>query len=244
MCGSRGRWPWTLGVTVRELAQDLQVMKRLRASIPTGYQPATAHAIRARSFGRLKAPRNLHATTWQERSGTLDDQAIFGPLQDFLCACGKYRDAKHQNMICDRCGVKATTRSVRRLRFGHIELAGAIDHPFGESQTSLDVFPVLPAAFRESVGAKDLIQVYDHLAGSSVSGSATTITESIIQLVELLWPVFSVANTWGLQEADMIAFGMGLESTNAPDPDTCNHCGYPLQGLKVVLCPGCGNPRL
>jgi hypothetical protein len=231
------------GITVRVLGLELQAMKRSRADLLAGYRPATGHEIRSRSFGQLSAPRNFHATSWQQRRGTLEDQAIFGPLRDFECACEKYRDPKHQNMVCDRCGVKVTTRSARRRRFGHIELSVPIAHPYGGSLNSLDVFPVLPAAFRESPDGKDLIDVYDRLARSNLSGSEAAIKEDISQLVGLLFPVLGIADSWGLQEAELIAFGMGLKSGVILVHEVCHHCGYPLEGLKAMFCPGCGNPR-
>jgi hypothetical protein len=54
---------------------------------------------------------------------------------------------KHRGRICDRCGVEVISSSVRRTRFGHIELDRALVDPLrGRSVT---VWPVLPPALRE-----------------------------------------------------------------------------------------------
>src|SRR5438094_813304 len=97
-------------------------MHRLPPGIASEYRPASDQEIRSWSFGLLKAPRNLDPEGWLNQRATLDDQAIFGPIRDCECVCGKYRGSHYQGMICDRCAVKVTGRDARRKRFGHIEL--------------------------------------------------------------------------------------------------------------------------
>jgi hypothetical protein len=216
-------------------------MLHLPPVIMARYRPATEREVHSRSFGRLKSPRNPSATGWEQRRGTLEDQAIFGPLRDFACACGKYEGPKYQSMICDRCGVKVTTRTVRRQRFGHIDFPGSFVHPLGQSGESLSAIPVLPAAFVESRGgAAGLADVYDELVRSALSESLKGLVANFNFLMELLFPAVIVAHEWDLQESEVLACGLALAPRLHTGHDACGFCGYPLEGLEVPVCPGCG----
>jgi hypothetical protein len=216
-------------------------MLHLPPLIAARYRAATEREVHSRSFGQLMAPRNPDATGWEQRRGTLDDQAIFGPLRDFECACGKYEGPKYQNMICDRCGVKMSTRAARHQRFGHIDFPGPIVHPLGQSAEPLSAIPVLPAAFVESRGgAAGLADVYDELVRSTSSDSLKGLVASFNLLMELLLPAVIVAHEWDLQDAEVLACALALAPRVSTAHDTCGFCGYPLEGLEVPVCPGCG----
>src|SRR5262245_10581692 len=101
-------------------------MLRLPLSLAAMYRPATDREVHSWSFGAVKAPRNPGAGSYQGRRRTLDDQAIFGPVREFHCACGKYQGDRYRGMICDLCGVKMTIPEERRRRFGHIDLPVAV----------------------------------------------------------------------------------------------------------------------
>src|SRR5262245_50013809 len=118
-------------------------MLRLPPALAALYRPATCLDVHGWSFGAVTAPRDPAASSWQARRRTLDDQAIFGPLRDFHCACGKYEGNRYRDMICDRCGVKLTTRQARRRRFGHLDLPGAVPHPLGVAGEQLSAVPIL-----------------------------------------------------------------------------------------------------
>jgi hypothetical protein len=208
--------------------------------IAARYRPATDREVHSRSFGQLKALRNTDATGWEQRRGTLEDQAIFGPLRDFECACAKYRGMKYKGMICDRCGVKVTTRAARRRRFGHIDLPEPIVHPLGRSAERLHAIPVLPAAFVESRGGEGLADLYDELVRSVLSASLERLVGSFNRLLELLLPAVIIAHDWDLQEAEVLACGLAMAPRVSTAHDTCGSCGYPLEGLEVSICPGCG----
>jgi hypothetical protein len=215
-------------------------MLRLPPRIAARYRPATGREVRSRSFGLVRAPRKIDATRWEQRQGTREDQAIFGPIRDDECACGKYQGPKHQNLICDRCGVKVTTRAARRQRFGHIDLRAPIVHPLGENGQSLDALPVLPAAFVESHAGKALAELYDELVRSALSESLKRLVDSFVRLLNSLRPVVIVAHDWDLQDAEVLACGLALSPRVISANDACVVCGYPLEGLEELVCPGCG----
>ena len=80
------------------------------------------------SFGEVKSPETINYRTYKpERSG-LFCAKIFGPTKDFECLCEKYKSAKYQGIICDKCGVEVTRSRVRRERMGHIKLATPMSH--------------------------------------------------------------------------------------------------------------------
>ncbi len=185
-------------------------MAKLPPALAACYRPATKHEVRARSFGLLKAPRDPTATTWEQRDGTLEDQAIFGPVANLECACGQYRGAKHANMICDRCGVKVTTCAARQERFGHIDLPGPVVHPFATKGESLLAVPVLPGVFVESHAGQSLADLYDELARTASAESVNGVAECLNRLFDLLLPIAIAAHEWHLHDGEVLAFGMAL----------------------------------
>jgi hypothetical protein len=216
-------------------------MLQLPPHIAARYRPATQREVHSRSFGQLKAPRNPNATGWEQRRGTLEDQAIFGPQRDFECACGTYRGSKYRNIICHHCFVKVTTCVARRHRFGHIALPGAIVHPLGQNSEPLSAVPVLPAALVESRGgAAGLADIYDGLVRAARSQNFDGLVGAFNHLIELLLPAVRVAHEWDLHEAEVLACGLALVPPVSTAHDTCGFCNYPLEGLDVLVCPGCG----
>jgi hypothetical protein len=214
-------------------------MQQLPPVIAARYRLATDCEIRSRSFGCLRVPRDPQAANWNQRRGTLEDQAIFGPIRDFECACEKYHGEQHRNLICHVCGVKVTTCSVRRQRFGHFDLPKPITHPIGLGGEQLSVFPVLPASFLESPSGEDLAALYDALLKSSTAESPEQVADGLRRLIHLLVPALTVALEWDLHDANTLAWGLALDRKVAPSDGLCQYCGYPLSGLNVTDCPGC-----
>jgi len=89
---------------------------------------ATADQIRAWSNGEVKKPETINYRTLKPEMDGLFCQRIFGPVKDWECACGKYKRVRFKGIICERCGVEVTRKSVRRERMGHIELAAPVTH--------------------------------------------------------------------------------------------------------------------
>ncbi len=82
------------------------------------------------SYGEVISPETINYRTGQPSKDGLFCQAIFGPVVDWCCQCGKYKRYRYANIICDRCGVEVTSSSVRRERMGHISLAAPCVHPW------------------------------------------------------------------------------------------------------------------
>lgn len=163
-------------------------------------------------IGRDEAERGVanSAISLAATRGTLDDQAIFGPKHDYRCACGKYDGARHQGMICDRCGAKVTSSSSRRERFAHVELGMSVRHPFATRDETLEAFPVLPAAFVEAPLGSELADVYDRLIGAAETGKPGDINAIIAEVCNLLLPALVSAHDWNLRDAETIARGLAL----------------------------------
>ncbi len=89
---------------------------------------ATPDQIRAWSNGEVKKPETINYRTLKPEMEGLFCQRIFGPVKDWECACGKYKRVRFKGIICERCGVEVTRKSVRRERMGHIELAAPVTH--------------------------------------------------------------------------------------------------------------------
>ena len=89
---------------------------------------ASPETIRSWSYGEVIKPETINYRRLRPEKDGLFDEAIFGPTRDFQCYCGKYKNPRYKNIICDKCGVEVTRSSVRRERMGHIELASPIAH--------------------------------------------------------------------------------------------------------------------
>lgn len=80
------------------------------------------------SRGEVKKPETINYRTHRAEPDGLMCEKIFGPTKDYECYCGKYKKYKYKGIICDKCGVEVTKRSVRRERMGHIRLACPVTH--------------------------------------------------------------------------------------------------------------------
>ncbi len=82
------------------------------------------------SYGEVLTAETINYRTGAPQMNGLFCQAIFGPVKDWECACGKYKRYRYAGVICDKCGVEVTHSSVRRERMGHISLATSCVHPW------------------------------------------------------------------------------------------------------------------
>ncbi|OQX88901.1 DNA-directed RNA polymerase subunit beta' [candidate division KSB1 bacterium 4484_87] len=84
--------------------------------------------ILERSYGEVTKPETINYRSFKPEKDGLFCEKIFGPVRDWECHCGKYKRIRYKGIICDRCGVEVTTKSVRRERMGHISLAVPVVH--------------------------------------------------------------------------------------------------------------------
>ena len=89
---------------------------------------ASPDAILARSHGEVTKPETINYRSFRPEKDGLFCEKIFGPVRDWECHCGKYKRIRYKGIICDRCGVEVTQKSVRRERMGHIALAVPVVH--------------------------------------------------------------------------------------------------------------------
>ncbi|WP_416949454.1 DNA-directed RNA polymerase subunit beta' [Stenotrophomonas maltophilia] len=89
---------------------------------------ASPDLIRSWSFGEVKKPETINYRTFKPERDGLFCAAIFGPVKDYECLCGKYKRMKHRGVVCEKCGTEVTLAKVRRERMGHIDLASPVAH--------------------------------------------------------------------------------------------------------------------
>jgi DNA-directed RNA polymerase subunit beta' len=107
--------------TTREIG-----LKRHFTQISIGL--ASPDTILARSHGEVTKPETINYRSFRPEKDGLFCEKIFGPVRDWECHCGKYKRIRYKGIICDRCGVEVTQKSVRRERMGHITLAVPVVH--------------------------------------------------------------------------------------------------------------------
>lgn len=89
---------------------------------------ASPEIIKSWSHGEVTKPETINYRTLKPEKDGLFCQAIFGPIKDWECACGKYKRIRYRGIKCDKCGVEVTLSRVRRERMGHIRLACPVVH--------------------------------------------------------------------------------------------------------------------
>ena len=89
---------------------------------------ASPDTILSWSHGEVLKPETINYRSYKPEKDGLFCEKIFGPVKDYECHCGKYKRIRYKGIICDRCGVEVTTKSVRRERMGHITLAVPVVH--------------------------------------------------------------------------------------------------------------------
>ncbi|MEI7812829.1 MAG: DNA-directed RNA polymerase subunit beta' [Ignavibacteria bacterium] len=89
---------------------------------------ASPDDILSRSHGEITKPETINYRSFRPEKDGLFCEKIFGPIKDWECHCGKYKRIRYKGIVCDRCGVEVTQKSVRRERMGHISLAVPVVH--------------------------------------------------------------------------------------------------------------------
>jgi DNA-directed RNA polymerase subunit beta' len=114
---------------------------------------ASSDTIISRSHGEVTKPETINYRSFRPEKDGLFCEKIFGPVKDWECHCGKYKRIRYKGIVCDRCGVEVTQKSVRRERMGHIALSVPVVHIW--------YFRSLPSkiAYILGIGTKDLEKI-------------------------------------------------------------------------------------
>ncbi len=91
-------------------------------------QLAPPAAVLGWSHGEVTESETINYRTHRAERGGLYAEEIFGPANDYECACGKYKGKKYEGITCEKCHVLVTDSSVRRVNMGHIQLASPVVH--------------------------------------------------------------------------------------------------------------------
>ena len=91
-------------------------------------------------IGEVKRPDTLNYRTFKPEKDGLFCERIFGPVNDWTCACGQLKEqrfaldherallGKLKPKICSNCQVEVTSSRLRRYRMGFISLACPVTH--------------------------------------------------------------------------------------------------------------------
>ena len=79
--------------------------------------------------GEVFRPETINYKTHKPEMDGLFCERIFGPIENFECACGKYKYVPdYEGLVCERCGVELTDYRVRRHRMGYLKLIYPVTH--------------------------------------------------------------------------------------------------------------------
>ena len=98
------------------LASPMQIQKWAERELPNG-----------KKIGRVTNPKTVDYKTLKPVKDGLFCERIFGPVKDFVCACGK-RQGGGKGRFCTECEVEWTSCRARRYRLGYIDLASPVTH--------------------------------------------------------------------------------------------------------------------
>jgi hypothetical protein len=190
-------------------------MQPLPSVVTSAFKPASTLEICTWSFGAIHSPRPKKSLDWRTKKSTLDDEAIFGPLFDHRCACGKFTNEDSLIFVCDVCQTPIILSSSRRVRFGHINLGQAIPHVLCGEKAVIEAFPVLPAATRDSLDGSSLNPLYEDMIDAVQRHDEGGLIQAYERIVDRLAGILEAVVRWNLEDAPLLAKGIGLISKNA-----------------------------
>ena len=100
-----------------KLASPLRILQWANRRLPNG-----------QFVGEIQKSETINYRTFKPEMDGLFCERIFGPSNNFECACGKYKRVQYEGLICERCGVELTESRVRRHRMGYINLIYPVAH--------------------------------------------------------------------------------------------------------------------
>ena len=77
--------------------------------------------------GEIKTSQTMNYKTLKPEHNGLFCERIFGPINDFECACGKRCENEFIG-FCAQCGIEFISSQVRRSRLGYIKLISPVIH--------------------------------------------------------------------------------------------------------------------
>ncbi|MGC9100308.1 MAG: DNA-directed RNA polymerase subunit beta' [Caldisericum sp.] len=89
---------------------------------------ASTEEILSWSHGEVKRGDTYSYRNYLPEPDGLFCEKIFGPVHSYQCHCGKLKGKQYEGLKCPNCGVEILPSSVRRERFGHIQLATPVAH--------------------------------------------------------------------------------------------------------------------
>jgi DNA-directed RNA polymerase subunit beta' len=114
--------------TTQPVIPSLREAQAVRISLLTPEQVAEL------SHGEVVDHHTLDMRTERPVPGGLLCEKIFGPAHAGLCGCGTFHSNwREKGVVCPECGVELVSPSERRKRFGHIDLAVPVVHPWYRS---------------------------------------------------------------------------------------------------------------
>lgn len=111
------------------------------------------------SNGEVLNTETLNYRTNNPEKNGLFCEVIFGPVNNYECACKKYTQKKYFKIKCDKCGVTVLHSNSRRTRRGHIELAYPMIHPFYLRSTNNKICLLLDMSYKDLISIK-LLEKY------------------------------------------------------------------------------------
>jgi len=89
------------------------------------------HTSNGKIVGRVRNSKTLNYKSFTPHRDGLFCERIFGPVQSYICACGKQgplTTSKGTLKFCPRCEVEYTDQRARRYRVGYIGLVSPVTH--------------------------------------------------------------------------------------------------------------------
>ncbi|MCB9670748.1 MAG: hypothetical protein H6736_22515 [Alphaproteobacteria bacterium] len=211
----RGDWPH---VAATQVPTSVLIGRRalLAAGLMGGFGArgavlrwADTETLRAFSSGRVVSADTLDMHR-NPVPGGLCCERIFGPVKDYACACGALQGLMHRGAVCGTCGVEVGSSTVRRERFGHVELAMPVPHPW-----RLDEVAEALGITREEVDA--LLTNAAELGGSGVVEAGGTWEAGPPALVARLAGSGLLLEVLPVLPAGLRIFGVGAVGQAVPD---------------------------
>ena len=99
--------------------------------------------------GQISSSKTINYQTLKPEKDGLFCERIFGPVNDYICACGISSQRGHK--FCPQCEVEYISSRVRRYRLGYIQFISAVAHTWFLKGNYFSLFLNLPKKKIESL---------------------------------------------------------------------------------------------